>query len=243
MFKAAHDSLVSLVWPQACQVCSGIVDSLEDGLSCSTCWNNTQIFDGTEMFCGRCSAVLGPLAAPKPVFCRKCDDYNFERATAVGVYEKALASEIIGLKNNPTLCPRIRALIRNCVHSRLTTGEIDLIVPVPLSKPRMIERGFNQADVIADTVSDITSIPSDKLSLLRRRHTPIHRSGMDQKAREATVAKTFEVVRPNLIRGKNILIVDDVLTSGATTSACAHVLKRVGAGRVTVFTLARAVLG
>jgi predicted amidophosphoribosyltransferase len=65
---------------------------------------------------------------------------------------------------------------------------------------------------------------------------------MDQRARELTVQHAFEVVRPKLIDGRNLVLVDDVLTSGATASACAKVLKKNGASRVTVFTLARAVM-
>jgi predicted amidophosphoribosyltransferase len=64
---------------------------------------------------------------------------------------------------------------------------------------------------------------------------------MDKKARELTVRNAFEVVRPKLINGKNIVLVDDVFTSGATASYCAKVLKKNGASRVNVFTLARAV--
>jgi predicted amidophosphoribosyltransferase len=65
---------------------------------------------------------------------------------------------------------------------------------------------------------------------------------MDQRARELTVVNAFEVTRPNLIKGKSILLVDDIFTSGATASSCAHVLKKSGAASVNVFTLARAVM-
>ena len=70
----------------------------------------------------------------------------------------------------------------------------------------------------------------------------MHRIGMDEKARELTVRKAFEVTRPKLIEGQNILLIDDVFTSGATASYCAKVLKKHGAAKVNVLTLARAVL-
>ncbi len=70
----------------------------------------------------------------------------------------------------------------------------------------------------------------------------MHRIGMDKKARELTVKNAFEITRPKLIEGKNVLLVDDVFTSGATASSCAKVLKKNGAVGVQVFTLARAVM-
>jgi predicted amidophosphoribosyltransferase len=70
----------------------------------------------------------------------------------------------------------------------------------------------------------------------------MHRIGMDQKARELTIHNAFEVTRPRLIKGKKAVLIDDVLTSGATTSQAAKVLKKAGAVRVDVFTLSRAVL-
>lgn len=194
------------------------------------------------MLCGRCGLLLGDKAAPTAVFCRKCDDYHFDRAFAAGIYEKALAAEIIGLKSSDHLSTNVRKVIRRALDRSDVKIAADLIVPVPLSALRRVERGFNQADVIAAEVSRKLKIKVDAMSLVRTVHTPIHRAGMDQKARELTVVKAFSVVRPNLIKGREIILVDDVMTSGATSSSCAKALKKAGSGRVTVFTLARAVL-
>ncbi len=194
------------------------------------------------MLCGRCGALLGERAALKPVFCRRCDEYHFERAFACGVYEKALSAEIIKLKETDHLSPAIRRLIQTGLELNLSKMSGSVIIPVPLSKLRQIERGFNQAEVIAREVGRRLQLPVDAMSLARTINTPVHRVGMDQRARELTVQKAFEVVRPNLIKDKDVVLVDDVLTSGATTSACAKTLKKAGSGRVTVFTLARAVM-
>lgn len=194
------------------------------------------------MLCGRCGAKLGEAAAPHPVFCRKCDDHEYERAFAVGVYDGALREEILELKRVPRLSQQMVRTVRTSLSERLSFITPDVIIPVPLSKTRRIERGFNQAEVIANEVSRVIGSPADALSLRRSVNTPVHRVGMDQKAREATVLKAFEAVRPKLLAGRDVLLVDDVLTSGATASACASTLKKAGAGRVYVLTLARAVL-
>ena len=241
MLKALHNSLLSLIYPQECRVCLEAVEDYQNGVACHKCWAATRIFNGAEMLCDKCGAFFGDEAAPVPVFCHKCDDHHYDAATAAGIYEKALAASVIDLKTTPILSGRIKAAIKDA-SIRADIFKSDLIVPVPLAKQRRQERGFNQAEIIAAELSRSSGIPVDTFSLTRKLHTPIHRMGMDQKARELTVKNAFEVVRPRLIDGKNILLVDDVFTSGATASFCAKVLKKNGARKVNVFTLARAVM-
>ena len=241
MFKALQNSLFSLIYPQECHACSLQVENQDDGVACCECWAATRIFDGSEMLCDKCGAFYGDTAAPIPVFCHKCDDHYYDNAGAVGVYEKALAAAIVHLKTVPSLPKRIKSLIPSIEKFAVLDG-IDLLIPIPLSRRRRLERGFNQAEIIADAVSRSFQLSRDKQSLARKLHTPIHRMGMDKKARELTVKNAFEVVRPKLIVGKNILLIDDVFTSGATASSCAKILKKNGAEKVNVFTLARAVM-
>lgn len=222
-------------------MCRRQVEDLNDGAACGECWEETRIFSGSEMLCHKCGAFFGDGAAPVPVFCHKCDDHVYNKAVAAGIYEKALAAAIITLKTEPKLSVRMRSIIGEALF-RVDLQDTDLIIPIPLSKLRKIERGFNQAEIIALEVGRKSRIAIDVSSLARKLHTPMHRIGMDQKARDLTVRNAFEVLRPNLISGKNILLVDDVFTSGATSSHCAKVLKKNGAGKVDVFTLARAVI-
>ena len=190
------------------------------------------------MLCKKCGAFFSDTAAPIAVYCHKCDDHAYDRAFALGVYEKALSASILHLKSTPTVPARLKKLISE----RVSGIEADVIIPAPLSKMRGLERGFNQAALLARIVGHAGEIPVDELSLQRKKHTPIHRVGMDQRARELTVEKAFEVTRPKLIDGKSVILVDDVLTSGSTAAACAKVLKKNGARRVEVFTVARAVM-
>jgi predicted amidophosphoribosyltransferase len=89
-------------------------------------------------------------------------------------------------------------------------------------------------------ISRHAALPLDEKSLIRTKHTLMHRAGMDSKARGQTVKNAFKVVRPRLIEGRSILLVDDVFTSGETASICAKLLKKSGASTVNVLTLARA---
>ncbi|NNE97478.1 MAG: ComF family protein [Pyrinomonadaceae bacterium] len=109
-----------------------------------------------------------------------------------------------------------------------------------MSKKRLLARGFNQAELLAEIVSKHLQVQIDTRSLIRSKHAKVHRAGMDRRGRELSVKRSFEVKRVNKIKGKNILLIDDVLTSGATVSSCASVLKKSGAENVYVLTAARA---
>ena len=173
--------------------------------------------------------------------CSQCEDYEFDKARSCGPYTDALRAEIVGLKATPKISPYLlELLIRSLEIFELNTPS--LIVPVPLTKQRLFERGFNQAEIIANVISRALAISVDSLSIQRIVHSPIHRVGMDRKARDLSVRNAFRVVRPKLMRGQTILLVDDVYTTGATVKYCAKALKRGGADVVNVFTLARAML-
>jgi predicted amidophosphoribosyltransferase len=101
-------------------------------------------------------------------------------------------------------------------------------------------RGFNQASIVAEAVSKAVKLPLDEVSLVRVSTTEKYRAGLDRKGRRDTVAGAFAVTHPRLVEGENILLIDDVFTTGATVSACAEALANAGAGKVFVLTVARA---
>jgi len=240
MLKTLSDSFLSVLYPEECRVCGGEVESLSDGVACSNCWSSTKIFTGDETLCSKCGAFLFDGRSHHDSFCHKCDDQDFDIGAAVGSYEKALAASVLSLKKTPRLFGRVKSLMTRTAE-RIADRDSDVIIPVPLSPRRLRERGFNQAAIIAKAVSKQLGIPMDEATLIRRVDTPMHRAGMDRKARGITVKNAFAVSRPKLIDAKNILLVDDVLTSGETVSSCAKILKKNGAARVDVITLARAV--
>ena len=116
----------------------------------------------------------------------------------------------------------------------------DIVVPVPLHKDKMRQRGFNQSELIAGIISEISSIPSMSKSLVKTKKTP-PQNELTRKLRIENLKNAFRVIGSHDVKGKNILIVDDVITTGATLDVCAECLLDVGAKSVTAFTLAKAI--
>ena len=241
MLRRAIDSILTTIYPQQCFACGGLVESHDNGIACDVCWEETRVFDGSESLCMRCGAVQDRAAAEEIASCPNCHDAYYDSAIAAGVYERAIAASVVNLKRSPHLTRRVERLIDR-LSEKISNERPSVLIPVPLSTSRRFERGYNQAEIIANAVSARTNLPVLKACLIRSKQTPMHRIAMDKRARELTVEKAFEVRSPRLVAGKDVYLVDDVFTSGATASACACVLKKNGARKVIVVTLARAVL-
>lgn len=240
MLKAISDSFFALLFPQACQICDNISERIEEGVACTACWEKTRLFGGSEVLCDKCGDLLGEGAGALPAYCHRCDAHFYDRARSAGVYENGLAASVIYLKQAPRLSKKARGLFISAFQNS-SFDDVSCVIPVPLSGRRFLERGFNQAAVLAAILARSAGLHLEEKALARKVHTPVHRAAMDKKARDLTVRNAFEVLRPDAVRDRNILLVDDVFTSGATASYCARVLKKNGAGKVYVFTLARAV--
>jgi ComF family protein len=240
LFFDLIDPLISFVFPAVCASCNLNRSGYRYTPACENCWNKTAAYSDDSLLCRRCGFFFGKRETNLAVQCRQCDEHHYDRAFACGPYEGALRASVIHLKEIPRIYPELRRRLASSLR-RLVDDRFDLAVPVPLSPRRLHERGFNQAEIIARICAQELKIPLDKVSLQRIRETPRNRALMDKKARESSVAGAFSVQRPKLIAGRKILLVDDVLTSGATASNCAEALKKNGAERVAVFTLARAV--
>jgi len=115
----------------------------------------------------------------------------------------------------------------------------DLVIPVPLHRARLKTRGFNQAAIIAKYVAADFGLSFDEGSLLRTRPTDPHRAGMDAADRARSVRNAFEVVRPRLVAGSSVLLIDDVYTTGSTIGSATSKLLDAGARAVNVLTIAR----
>lgn len=238
-FSPLYDPFLTLIYPQSCQICLNSVEQQADGFACRKCWEETTIFSLNETLCRKCGAVLLDTPTTFETFCRRCDEDFYDAAKAIGSYEKALLVTILNLKHTPFIPQTLSDLFYKTLLDS-TFQDSDLIIPVPLSAKRFSERGHNQAELLAEKLAKQTGLNFNKISLRRKVHIEKRRAGMDRKSRSESVKNAFEVVTPKLIEGKKILLIDDVFTSGATVSNCAKVLKKSGAEKVYVLTVARA---
>jgi ComF family protein len=134
-----------------------------------------------------------------------------------------------------TLAPILaRLLTRGCPHR----PEYDLLIPVPLHVSRLRWRGFNQSLLLTKELARSWEMPLDPFVLRRCRSTP-PQVGLDERARRRNVRGAFTVVDRTSIKGRSVLLVDDVFTTGATVNECAATLRRAGARCVDVLVLAR----
>jgi len=172
------------------------------------------------------------------VLCRRCDHYAFTAARACGLYDRALRESVLSLKRQPKLAGKVLTLLTGIALQAPLT-ESTSIVPVPLHLQRQKARGFNQAMVIARSLSKTLRLPINGVSLLRKLHAEKYRAGLDARGRAETVSSAFEVVHQRLVLGEKILLVDDVFTTGATAAACSQVLVEAGTEKVFVLTIAR----
>lgn len=161
---------------------------------------------------------------------------GFDHAASFGLYEGSLRS-LIHLYKYSGMKPLSRQLAGYLEHIVPDEQVFDAIVPVPLHWRKRWERGFNQSELLARHLSESRGIPV--LDALRRKRSTATQAALASAGRRRNVAGAFEVKLAAKLAGKKLLLIDDVMTTGATASACASVLKRGGATSVSLLTLAR----
>jgi len=221
--------ILDFMLPPRCPGCSTIVET--DHRFCATCWSAMQFLgdDG----CEHCGRPLGPLEGLK---CASClaDPPAYDAVIAAVAYGPVSSRIVLRLKyaRRPGLARTIAAILAR----RLPLEARALLVPVPLHRWRLWSRGFNQSLAIGKALSRATALACDGTLLARKRATPSLR-GLNPSQRRRAVKGVFSSKRR--LDGEHVLLVDDVLTTGATANACAKALKRAGASRVTLVCWAR----
>jgi len=155
----------------------------------------------------------------------------------VGAYEGRLR-ELIHLFKYDSIEPLSKPLGNFLRSGFPREAAFDCMVPMPIHFRRRRERGFNQAELLALQLTTLSRLPVQKL-IARSRYTP-KQAGLSGKERRANVRDAFRVADASRVKGKRILLIDDVLTTGASANACALTLKRAGASSVAILVLARA---
>jgi ComF family protein len=237
---------LDLVFPALCPVCETTLGAGRRDPLCGTCWSAISRLGAP--WCDRCGAAsLATEADAEPPYvalrltCARCttDPPQYDYARAAALYEGQLRDAIHALKfsgRRALASPLGDLAAEQCAAS--LPGAIDALVPVPLARARERERGFNQAALLARRIGRHLDVPIRSSWLARIRSTR-PQSDLSAPERRANVRDAFRA--SGRVAGRHVLVVDDILTTGATLDACARALRAAGARRIGVLTVARVV--
>ncbi len=235
--KAVSDLLLDVVYPRSCQHCGAVADGMR-----FFCWECLSDFHYVQPpFCSLCGdPVPGHIDHEyRCVFCSRRTPY-FDGARSAVHYEGAagLAIRAVKYQYATWLIPDLTDLLEASMRTHYDLLPFDAICYIPLYPLKRRDRGFNQAKLLAQALGRRRSIPLAKRVLRRLRDTG-SQTHLTAARRVTNVAGVFSVVRPERVKGKRLLLIDDVMTTGATVNECARVLKEAGADVVYVLTVAR----
>ncbi|MBV9527391.1 ComF family protein [Sphingomonas sp.] len=231
--RGAARHVLDFVLPARCSACGVIVGEAHS--FCADCWTEVAFLG-----IGGCSTCGLPLQATEADSCAVClaRPPRIARTRAAVAYDEVSRGLAIRLKYGRKVA--IAKTMARFMAPLVEQGGERLLVPVPLHRSRLWWRGFNQSALVATELSRRIGIPAAPMVLSRQRRTPPLK-GMSASQRRRAVSGAFRVREPAAVRGKTIILVDDVLTTGSTAEACARALKRAGAERVELISWARVV--
>lgn len=237
MLKQAFAPLVDLVYPPRCPLCgSAIAD--QDGL-CTSCWSELVI--PGEPSCASCQRPLGEGERGEGTICAPCmaNPATHDGISAATIYNDASRQLVLSFKYGRKIA--LARMLARQMTARLPTLDGEwLVIPVPLHRWRLWQRGFNQSALLAREIARLRDSELVVDGLLRRKPTP-SLGGLGSKERARVLAGAIEAnpARAEQLNGAQVLLVDDVMTSGATTNACISALRKAGASKVRISCIAR----
>lgn len=232
-------ALLDWIYPRVCPGCERASDR-DMRYWCWDCLGSISLFDvqGGCSLCGHPSEG----AVHHAFVCSACRDHKpaFDRARAAADFKGTLQQQIHAFKYNHALWMKqdLCDLLQGAVEAHFKASGIDVVLPVPLFPSRQRERSYNQAALLAEELAIRIDRRFDERSLVRIRQTETQ-THFNAAQRRENISGAFAVARPEWVRQRRVLLVDDVMTTGATLHECAKALKQAGARAVWAVTVAR----
>ena len=236
-FREGIAPLVDLIYPPRCPLCGDAIGA-QTGL-CGDCWSELRI--PGEPACAGCQRPFGVEQAGTGALCGPClaDPPRHDGIAAGTLYGEGSRKLVLAFKHGRRIA--LAPMLARLIAARLPTLEGEwLVIPVPLHRWRLWARGFNQAALLGRELAKVSGASLLVDGLVRTKRTPML-GGLGRKARMRALsgALVANSRRADALRGAQVILVDDVLTSGATSDACVRTLKRAGAAKVIVACFAR----
>lgn len=238
-FIEALNNVSDVIFPPQCLGCAEILHPQRGQLFCPAC--KEKIIFITGDICPVCGTIF-PDSPAKSHLCGNCleNEPYFSCARAVVSYETIILNAIHQFKygNNISVGALLASFMADFSFPDVDFTDYSLIIPVPLHIKRLRQRGFNQSLILARALAKKWQIPVN-FSLLKRHKFTLTQTGLNKAERNKNIKGAFEVSDKKNIAGRNVILIDDVYTTGATINECAKTLIKAGAQKVTVLTLAR----
>jgi len=237
--------LLSLLFPANCKICQRPLGPSNFTFICKNCWDKVEWIETPH--CSQCSKPLSLSPAFQDIstlLCPECSRNNsyFKKIFVPTLYEGVMKKAIHLLKYNKKrgVLRSLEKIIKTYFgYVDFPSCYLDLVVPIPLHRKKLKERGFNQAELIARIITKHFQIPLIKNNLQRVKAT-VTQTTLNKKERLKNIKGAFKVKDKDKFQAKNILLVDDVYTTGTTIKEAVKVLKEAKVKEIYVFTLARA---
>ena len=238
-FKKIAEAAIGLIYPNVCQLCGAQRATSSEGFVCSRCWQQVRFIK--PPYCKRCGLPFqGSLTTTFE--CTNCREMklHFRSARSAVSASGAVLEVLHRYKYKRALWfePFLADLLIREALPELRQEKWDWIVPVPLHPAKKRQREFNQAERLATFLSAAAAIPMDT-TLLKRVSWTETQTRLSREKRAENMRNAFKMRKRKKLNGERILLFDDVFTTGATTNACAQVLRAAGAGEIGVWTVAR----
>jgi ComF family protein len=234
--KKIFAQAVNIIFPAKCVICNSLTAEVMS--LCTDCWKNIEFI--TDPQCGLCGFPFD-FDMGEGILCATCNCTSpfFDKALSIFKYSNYSKSLILKLKYNDQL--HIAHFLAKLISERLhNLYEYRVIIPVPLHVKKMRKRLFNQSAIIASHVAKISKLDFLPNSLIKKRNdTPQNK--LNRERRKTNILNSFSVAEESkkFIQGKNIILIDDVYTTGSTVNECSKTLKKAGCGKILVATAAR----
>jgi ComF family protein len=228
-----------IIFPPQCLACAEIINQPANQVFCSTCLEKIDFI--TANFCPICGLPF--LVSPAGTHvCGNClgNKPYFTRARAVAGFETVIMDAIHKFKygRNVSTGHCLGLFMADFAFPDFNFSEYSLLIPVPLHVKKLRDRGFNQSLLLAKEMGKKYNLPVN-FSLLKRNKFTLTQTGLNKAEREQNIKGAFAVTNREKVRGENIILIDDVYTTGATINECAKMLLKAGAQKVSVLTLSR----